>query len=44
MKYGPIQRVHLIAGKRCAFVNFIARKAADEAVKELYGNFTVKGV
>ncbi|EAS02989.2 hypothetical protein TTHERM_00494500 (macronuclear) [Tetrahymena thermophila SB210] len=44
VKYGPIQSIKIISQKSCAFVNFIARKAAEEAIKDLYGNFNVKGI
>lgn len=44
VKYGPIEKIKLIPSKKCGFVNFVARKAAEEAIKELYGNFNLKGV
>ena len=44
MKYGPVASVKVVPTKNCAFVHFAARKAAEEAIKDLYGNFVLKGV
>jgi RNA recognition motif. (a.k.a. RRM, RBD, or RNP domain) len=44
VKYGPIEKIKLISSKKIAFVNFVARKAAEEAIKDLYGTLSIKNV
>ncbi|EGR28228.1 RNA binding motif protein 22, putative [Ichthyophthirius multifiliis] len=41
IKFGPIESVKMIPQKKCAFVNFCSRKAAEEAIKDLYGKLII---
>jgi len=42
--YGEIRAVRVLMDKRCAFVEYTTREAAENAAKKLHRNLTVKGL
>jgi RNA recognition motif-containing protein len=42
-EYGTIKDVRMIQKRSCAFIDYSNRSAAEEAVKSLWGTFTING-